>query len=86
MKITKLTTTHYCDILLTDPNFTGLVEDAEGDRAWYKNGLLHNEFGAAEIFSDGIEFWCLEGVDYYTKADYDEELLNYKMRRILDSL
>jgi hypothetical protein len=87
MEITKIDSRFFGDILRSDPNFTGIVEDAEGDRGWYKDGQHHREDGSAMIF---VSFpahntsWCLEGEDY-SKAEYDIEIVKIRMKRILDS-
>lgn len=39
----------------------GLIEDADGDKAWYLNNQLHREDGPAIEFADGTKHWYLNG-------------------------
>jgi hypothetical protein len=86
MEITKINTDSFNDILLTRPRFTGCVEDTDGDRCWLKDGLKHREDGPATEYkkSGGRGGYYREG-DRYHKAQWQQAVLNYKIRRILNS-
>jgi hypothetical protein len=59
MEIVKIDSEAYWDILETRPNFTGCVEDADGDRCWYKHGKRHRDGDLpAEICTScGVSIW-----------------------------
>jgi hypothetical protein len=57
---------------------------SDGFKTWYKNGLKHREDGPAVIIKNHSSLWYLNGILYATKAQYDHELINYRMRRIID--
>ena len=42
-------------------NFTGIVEDLDGAKRWYKEGNLHREDGPAVENSHGTKKWYKEG-------------------------
>jgi len=42
-------------------NYTGIVEWENGNKYWYKDGLLHRENGPAAEFSDGTKIWYIKG-------------------------
>ena len=42
-------------------NFTGIVEYANSDKIWYRNGKYHRESGPAIEFADGSKFWYRNG-------------------------
>jgi len=54
-------------------NFTGIVEWANGDKDWYRNGKLHREDGPAVECANGIKFWYLNDIEY-TESAYKAEL------------
>jgi|SRR5690606_16973430 len=39
-----------------------VVECENGDKFWYKNGLLHREDGPAREYADGDKYWYLNGI------------------------
>jgi hypothetical protein len=47
-------------------NFTGIVEDADGKKCWYLNGLLHRVDGPAVEYADGTKCWYLNGKRHRT--------------------
>jgi hypothetical protein len=40
------------------------VEDNNGDKYWYKNGLLHREDGPASELYDGTKSWWINGIKH----------------------
>ena len=42
-------------------NFTGIVEYANGDKSWLKEGKHHREDGPAVEYADGGKTWLKEG-------------------------
>ena len=42
-------------------NFTGIVEWANGNKEWYRNGKLHRESGPALEYANGTKYWYLNG-------------------------
>ena len=43
-------------------NFTGIIEDYNVTRFWYKNGKKHREDGPAIENSDGTKYWMVNGL------------------------
>ena len=42
-------------------NFTGIVEDTNGDKFWYLDGNVHREGGPAIEWSNGNKSWYFNG-------------------------
>jgi hypothetical protein len=42
-------------------NFTGIVEEPDGDKSWFLNGGLHRVDGPAVEYADGGKTWWLNG-------------------------
>ena len=38
------------------------LEWADGDKFWYRDGLVHREDGPALIYSNGSKYWYIDGV------------------------
>lgn len=50
------------------------IENANGDKGWFLNGLKHRENGPAVEYADGKRKWFLNGV----KSPWLEEILKTK--------
>jgi hypothetical protein len=73
--------------LRLNPYFTGILRNIiEGDlcTGYFVNGKHHREDGPAYTQSSGLQMWFLNGRRHFLKAQYDHELINYRMRRIID--
>jgi hypothetical protein len=58
MKTIKLSTTEK-----TPDNFTGIIEEPDGNKYWFLNGKEHRVDGPAVEFADGtIKKWYLNGM------------------------
>lgn len=57
----------------------GLIEDSNGDKSWYQNGLLHREDGPAQIYENGSKLWAINGkyLDCKTQEQF-EKLMKLK--------
>jgi hypothetical protein len=42
-------------------NFTGIVEDFDGNKFWFLNGEVHRLDGPAIEYADGTKSWYLKG-------------------------
>ena len=51
----------------------GPVENNDGDKEWYQNGLLHRLDGPAVEWSDGYKAWYIEGTRY-TEQEFNEKI------------
>jgi len=49
----------YWDELPKD--YTGIIENTIGDKAWFLNGKYHREDGPAVEYANGDKFWYLNG-------------------------
>jgi hypothetical protein len=45
-------------------NFTGIAEDNNGDKFWFRNGKYHREDGPAIEYSNGDKEWYLNNKQY----------------------
>ena len=43
-------------------NFSGIVIDNNGDKAWFQNGQYHRIDGPAVEFKDGTKWWWQNGI------------------------
>ncbi len=59
------------------------IEYEDGYKAWYINGQRHREDGPAIIWEDGKEWFYLYGEEY-SEDKWKEEVINLKLKRILD--
>jgi hypothetical protein len=50
-------------------NFTGIVENNNGDKYWYLKGMLHRVDGPAEEWAGGSKQWWLNG-EYMTEEKH----------------
>jgi len=46
------------------PDFTGCLINPIGDKAWLLNGKYHRDNGPAMEWSDGNNWWFLNGEEY----------------------
>lgn len=49
-------------LMNTEDIKNGLVIDAEGNKSWWKNGVLHREDGPAVEWENGHKSWWIDGV------------------------
>jgi hypothetical protein len=45
-------------------NYTGIVEQSNGDLIWYYKGKVHREDGPAIDYPNGYKAWYLNGIKY----------------------
>jgi hypothetical protein len=63
------------------------VEWYDGTKFWYKEGCLHREDGPAIISQGGYKEWWLNGIRFYSKESFWENLSNEaKLRMIFNSI
>ena len=51
------------------------IENSDGYKCWYRNGLFHRLYGPAVECSDGNKRWWLFGVHYF-EDEYNEIMKN----------
>ena len=51
------------------------IENSNGDKCWYRNGMCHRLYGHAIEYSYGYKGWYLFGIQYY-EDDYNEIMKN----------
>ncbi len=63
-------------------NYTGIIEWADGDKEWYRNGEYHREDGPAIIRASQSKEWWLDGKyiwhSEYNKFDLTNEIVYSK--------
>ena len=59
------------------------IESINGTKCWYINGLKHREDGPAIEWDNGDKSWFLNGIDYI-EEEYNQEVIELKLKRILD--
>jgi hypothetical protein len=55
----------------------------DGYEEWYLNGKLHREDGPAITYISGHKQWYLNG-DLFYEDEWKQEVLNLKLKRILN--
>ncbi len=58
-------------------------EYINGTKKWFRNNKLHREDGPAIEYVYGGLCWYLEGKEYF-KKNFDKELLNLKLKRLMN--
>ena len=58
------------------------IEYSNGDKYWYINGQCHREDGPAIEYHNRKKWW-ING-QRYSEDDWQQELANIKLKRILD--
>ncbi len=53
------------------------VEKINGYKGWYVNGVKHRTDGAACEWGDGNKRWYLNGKIYYSKKEYNKEIMKW---------
>ena len=56
-------------------DYTGIIEYADGEKEWRKNGRFHREDGPAYIRKDGYKSWYLDGTCVW-QSGYRRDLRN----------
>lgn len=56
-------------------NYSGVIEDINGDRYWVKNGITHREDGPAIERASGLKIWILNGILFSSEKEYLKEIL-----------
>ena len=51
------------------------IENSNGDKCWFRNGMEHRLYGPAVEFSDGSKMWWLFGLHYF-EDEYNEIMKN----------
>jgi hypothetical protein len=55
---------------------------SDGTQEYYMEGKIHRTDGPAQIFPNGKQYYYVEG-DSYTKDEYPQAVLAYKMKQML---
>jgi hypothetical protein len=80
-----MTITHNIDNFIRyieqNPEYTGILVTRCGDKAWYKNGLLHNENGPAIICSDIAKLYYLNGT-HLSITEYNKRIRHMKLKNL----
>ena len=59
-------------------NYTGIVENINGDKFWYLNSNLHRVDGPAIEFTNGSKYWYLNGKIHRIDGPAIEFIDSYK--------
>jgi len=56
----------------SDSNYTVTTDNKDGTTYWKLNGLLHREYGPAEVWKNGSAFWYLNGAVHRADGPAEE--------------